>query len=273
MICKCLKCEKIFESRHRKKYCNMNCYKSSAQFVETQKKAIIAMSGKESREKTAKALTKKKEIKCLNCNKVFLAKLSKIKNGRKFCSRICYRTYMAERFDRWIANPEKLNKLPQCFDEFLDQDELHCLVVGCNWVGQYLSLHMNQTHGVSAIQFKKMVGFNLKTGVIGKKLSIMLSKRENVGVALTCDKNTAINNGAVEKSKEAHGYKSLEGKEHFIKSKIIYQENYLNNPDKLTCINCGKEFFKKNYSGIQKYCSFKCRSKYYYDRNKMKGMK
>ena len=66
---------------------------------------------------------------------------AKIKNRnyiKKFCSKDCRRLHYAERFDRWVANPETL-ALPQCYDEFLMQEELPCLIDGCEWKGKHLA--------------------------------------------------------------------------------------------------------------------------------------
>ena len=83
---------------------------------------------------------------------------------------------MAKRFDRWIANPQTL-ALPQAYDEFLTGEELPCLVEGCNWRGQWLSLHMNYTHGVPADEFKRAAGFNLKSGIISGPMREALAQR------------------------------------------------------------------------------------------------
>lgn len=80
-------------------------------------------------------------------------------------------------FDRWVANPEGM-ALPQCYDEFLDREELACVVEGCDWKGKSLTLHMNQAHGVRADEFKRAAGFNLSTGVIAKPLAESLREEE-----------------------------------------------------------------------------------------------
>ena len=73
--------------------------------------------------------------------------------------------------------------LPQAFDEFLTSDVLPCLVEGCDWKGHHLSMHMNQTHGVTAENFKKLAGFNLGSGIVSAPLHQHYCERDHVGIA------------------------------------------------------------------------------------------
>jgi len=146
----CPTCGKTFESRYRgKKYCTLECYSKSPELLERLKLKHI---------RTGENTT------CIECGKEFYVKKSRSQRGSgKYCSTICYRKFMEKRFDRWIASPEKLS-LPQNYDEFLTLQELPCLVEGCEWRGNFLSLHMNFTHGIARREFKKIAGFNLKSG-------------------------------------------------------------------------------------------------------------
>jgi hypothetical protein len=171
---------------------------------------------------------------------------------RKFCSMICYRKYMAERFDRWIANPQRVN-LPQAYDEFLTQEELPCLVEGCDWTGHNLSCHMNFAHGVTADQFKEAAGFNVSTGVISPELHLAMSQRkQNAGGRAD---NFQYNGPYVPPKRKLR----REGKEHHAKSSALARQGPPRGTE--SCRACGKDI-PQPPMGRRLYCSLKCRSAY-----------
>jgi hypothetical protein len=160
---KCQTCKKVFPSaRPDKKFHNTDCYIKSPQFA-----AMIKELGKR---RTANRQTKN----CLECGVEFPRKQSDWDAGMRFHNKLCRRAYQAKRFDRWIASPETI-ALPQNYDEFLTDNILSCLVEGCRWAGHNLSIHMNRTHGLDALNFKVQAGFNLRTGVISAPMSEKMS--------------------------------------------------------------------------------------------------
>ncbi len=263
----CKTCGKMFESRIDKMFCSMDCYTKSDQFKEMlaeNRKKIIPEAPELSaamRAQIAAKLKKGQDVPCLECGTEFYQKRpSKGKPARKFCSTSCYRSYLAKRFDRWVANPEGL-ALPQCYDEFLDKEELACVVEGCDWHGQSLTLHMNQAHGIRADEFKRAAGFNLSTGVIAKPLAVALRERELLGVA--ANMNDADRSAALALSQEALAanpirYRSLEGREHAKKARAM-----LGAGPQRTCDGCGTLFQQSTPMGKAKYCSLKCRDNAY----------
>ena len=263
----CKTCGKMFESRIDKMFCSMDCYTKSKQFMDMlaeNRKKIMPEAPELSaamRAQIAAKLQKGQNVQCLECGAEFYQKRpSKGKPARKFCSTICYRSYLAKRFDRWVANPEGM-ALPQCYDEFLDREELACVVEGCDWKGKHLTLHMNQAHGVRADEFKRAAGFNLSTGVIAKPLAEALREREVVGVAANMD--DADRAAALALSQEALAanqirYRSLEGREHAKKARAM-----LGPGPQRTCSGCGKVFQQSTPMGKALYCSRECRDNAY----------
>jgi hypothetical protein len=207
-------------------------------------------------------------IECLECQAEIYKKKSQ---KRKYCSFVCYRAYMAKRFDRWVANPEKM-ALPQCYDEFLDREELPCLIEGCDWVGKHLTLHTNYTHGIKARDFKRAVGFNLGTGVIGKDLAEWFQKRDYQGVASWTDENYQKNLAMLAANRPTPNvsYRSMEGKEHGRKAQALL--SFSPGP-KRDCLGCGRTFQQAKTAGKQKYCTAPCRDAHYAAENKVKKPK
>jgi hypothetical protein len=164
---------------------------------------------------------------------------------------------MTKRFDRFIANPQGM-ALPQCYDEFLDKTELSCPFDNCNWVGKHLSLHVNQTHGVNALNFKRAMGFNLSTGVISKDLAEDLRKRDLVGVAMQ-QYDTPLEK-AKNKISNIVKYVSLESIEHQKKSRFVLMSEV---GCLRVCIGCGVEFNQSSIFGKALYCSKRCRADTY----------
>ena len=264
----CKTCNKMFESRIDKMYCSMDCYMKSAQFREIQSKYWAPSD--EAREKISAKLRKGKDVPCIECGAEFYQKPpSKGSPSRKFCSKTCYRTYLAKRFDRWVANPEGM-ALPQCYDEFLDREKLACVVDGCDWHGQHLTLHMNQAHGVRADEFKRAAGFNLSTGVIARPLAEALRERKVTGVAAAHmdDADRAALCALAQEALAANPirYSSLEGREHRKKARAM-----LGPGPHRTCTGCGKVFQQRSPMGKALYCSHECRDSAYAEQRRQRA--
>lgn len=199
------------------------------------------------------------DVDCLECGQSFYQKPAcKTARAKKFCCRVCYRSYAAKRFDRYVANPESM-ALPQCYDEFLDRDELRCLIEGCDWHGLHLSIHMNQTHGIRADELKRAAGFNLGTGVVARPLAERLQARSLRGVGVLRDLDAWMLGQAVLQQKGYIRYKSLEGREHQYKARAL-----LSGPGpERQCKGCGKVFQQTSVFGRTLYCTFQCRDYHY----------
>jgi len=257
----------MFSSRNTQKiYCSLKCYTSSTQFkamLATNREKIIPTApelSREMREKIAAKLRRGEMVPCLECGIEVYRKRCHI-GKRKFCTTVCYRAYMAKRFDRWIANPESL-ALPQCYDEFLDREELPCIVEGCGWRGKALTLHVNQAHGIRADEFKRAAGFNLGTGVIARPLAEILQGREKQGVAGPLlgafDRSAGLPKNFVR-------YWSIEAREHRAKNRALAGYGPLR-----TCRSCGVKFQQSTPFGKAVYCTRVCRDDDYARAAKMK---
>lgn len=251
----CKGCGIKFESRREAKFCGVKCYTGSSQFsqmlADSREKSMTPYSIA----KRAESLRRGEGKPCLECGTDVYAKKSE--KTKKFCSKLCYRAYMAKRFDRQIAAPEKI-ALPQAYDEFLTKEELPCLVEGCEWKGKHLSLHMNQMHGVTAEEFKRAAGFNRSSGIISRPLSKLLSERKKTGVAADSDAR-ALGDGFRGQSYVLK-YASLEGKEHRAKSMAISRGTP--GPERC-CEGCGTMFTQSSPMGRAKYHSKECRAAHY----------
>jgi len=262
----CPTCNQTFFSRRPKKFCGLRCYVNSSQF----KEHSVGNFERINRSRVARGAPDE-PLPCVHCGKP----LPNRKVSRKYCNQRCYRAFMAGRFDRWIANPQTL-ALPQAYDEFLSQSELPCLVEGCDWVGKQLSNHMNSAHGVRARDFKMLAGFNLTTGVVSAETAEALASRSHIHDAPGVRQpNTKGKQGT---------YKSLEGREHSLKSRSIadFSEANIRNSQRLstpeakqamreliartranqperrsTCLQCEKTFTYRNMKA-PKYCGESC---------------
>lgn len=241
----CKECGKAFESKHPKIYCSMECFAHSDDM-----KLHLAANNEKKKNEVA--------VKCLHCSKAFVEKASR---KSKFCSRFCYRSYLAERFDRWIASPENIENL-QNYDEFLLQEKLPCLIDGCDWEGKNLSMHLNFHHGITAGEFKKLAGFNKKTGLVSPSLSEHLSNREHLQ-----DKELMAHRMLAFKYRGEPTERELrkEGREHHKKSRILSGPG----PSR-TCGCCGKTFTQTTVFGLAKYCSPKCQQETHIAKNAAK---
>lgn len=253
---KCGNCRREFFSRSKKKYCTLFCYTSSDQYKKMMAENIIKARSPEAIEKRAKSSRKGFSVACLECGKEFYTKRYRV---RRFCSFPHYRAYMNKRYDRFMANPESI-ALPQCYDEFLDREELKCIIGDCTWEGRHLSVHVNQAHGILANEFKKMTGFNLSSGLVSKDLSLSLSKREMRGVALDhIEKQRAAAKVAQEGWRKSKSQPSLEAVEHRKKSRILMGPG----PEQ-SCRECGATFRRMCSAGRSLYCSIPCRTRSYH---------
>ena len=238
----CKECGKAFESKHPKIYCSMDCFAHSDSMK-------IHLASNNEKKKNDVAIT------CLYCSKSFVEKASR---KSKFCSKFCYRSYLAERFDRWIASPENIENL-QNYDEFLLQEKLPCLIDGCDWEGKNLSMHLNFHHGITAGEFKKLAGFNKSTGLVSPSLSEHLSNREHLQ-----DKELMAHRmlGIKYRGEQTERELRKEGVEHHKKSRILSGPG----PSR-KCNCCGKTFTQTTVFGRAKYCSPKCQQEFHIAKN------
>lgn len=257
----CKHCKKEFYSRTAKIYCSMKCYTSSEQFHRHAESIHKKSLGLQSRAKQCLTARKGKDVPCLECGEIFYQKRkTKTTKPKKFCNRTCYRAYFAKRFDRWVANPEKM-ALPQCYDEFLDKQELSCVVEDCSWRGVHLTMHMNTTHGVSADEFKRATGFNLSTGVIARPLAETLRDRALVGVGLNqFPLKESLDLAHAAQAANPIRYRGKEASEHAVKSRALSLQEV--GPER-ECLGCGVTFNQSSIFGRTLYCSFSCRDEAY----------
>lgn len=196
----------------------------------------------------------KVEVTCRNCGVKWIE--SALRKHR-FCSTICYRRYMAGRFDRWMASPQSIS-LPQSFDEFMGQEELPCLVAGCDWTGMHLGAHVNFAHGIPASEFKRAAGFNLKTGLVTEALSELISSRPHLQGGISPETRFAKGDAPLAL---VRGYRSLEGREHYAKSRAL-MFGVVEMPPKV-CRQCGIEFIPTPLAWGTKFCGAPCRNAWY----------
>ena len=250
----CPTCGGMFKSRGtaKKLFCDMKCYTASPGFKKMIAENCLNNASKATGKPPAGYTPTYKN--CIECGTEFQTKPS---SNSKYCSKMCYRKYMTKRFDRWIASPQKI-ALPQAFDEFLTSEVLPCLVEGCDWKGHHLSGHMNQTHGVTARNFKKLAGFNLGSGIVSAPLHEALCERDHVGVATDGSRFNMYRSGVEQKRTQ---YKSLEGKEHRAKTNAL--KNETEEKPVRVCTGCGVEFRQSSHFGRKLFHSFECRDAYY----------
>jgi hypothetical protein len=202
-----------------------------------------------------------KYVNCLDCGAQIYEKPS---CSRRFCNQICYRSYRASRFDRHVGNPATIEGM-QAYDEFLDQDELSCIVDGCEWHGRHLSLHVNFAHGITAEDFKMLAGFNLSSGIIAKPTAELYSARALTGVALaTYD---AAQRSQAQKPRD---YYSREASEHMMKARAIAADTP--GPERV-CRGCGVTFQQSTPMGKALYCTKDCRGSHYAQLSKVPNPK
>lgn len=227
----CEGCGNEFRSYYAKKFCSNSCYVSTPYHA-----ALMDEHRRMSAEARGVVIGERVKKKCPNCGKEKEFLVCDHKRGRRFCSRLCSREWYSKRYDRWVAEPKDAT-IPSNYDEFLAQNELPCLIVGCDWVGRSLGYHVNKEHGITADEFKKMCGFNKTTGLVCPELSRELSER-TVGDPTINEK--------VERPKNYDRYtRRLEAKEHWLKARLV-------NMRPIKCISCGDYFESFAYNA--RYC-------------------
>jgi hypothetical protein len=203
-------CGKQFTSLKKdRKYCSMKCYASTPEF-RARAASSVENANKHYRPKSRAGDT----VLCAHCGKEMYRTLTQIKRKKKTCSLVCYRQYMAARFDRAVGVAISYKDL-QGYDEFLLQDKLPCLVEGCDWEGHNLSLHMNLTHSIKEEDFKRMAGFNLSTGVVSASMADHLQARGNQGHPESLNYRQALD------SPGRNLYRSKECREHMSKASLL----------------------------------------------------
>ena len=256
----CLQCGQMFQSRSpTKKYCGMACYTSSPQFRAMIKRNRTLNAAQ--RRKISETLRTGEYVPCLECGETIYKKRSQ--RTKKYCSKACYRAYMAKRFDRWIANPQQM-ALPQCYDEFMIEDELPCLIGGCGWVGRHLGGHVQLAHGILADDFKRAAGFNISTGLVGFELHKLLVET-NTGKG---DRERVIAAAEGSYRRNPRGYYSSEAREHHAKARALMGHGPM-----VSCQGCGTIFQQSTPFGRAKYCNTECRDQTYKEQRLWKTVK
>lgn len=195
----CQTCGKPYESKTNAFFCSLACYNKSEQFR-------LMLSN------MALAQQNRIDFNCIHCGKNCSTKASR---GRhRFCSKACYRLFLADRYDRWIASPQSI-ALPQGYDEFMAQNVLPCLVDGCDWSGHHLSAHADQVHGIKSRDLKRAAGFNYSTGLVSMPLHRRLvESNAGKGAPRLFEQGPTTDNNP-------DGYFSLERKEHRQKMRLL----------------------------------------------------
>lgn len=260
----CPTCNEMFKSRTKDKiYCSMKCYHASDKFKEHLANNRILSLTPEARARLAETNRTGVERPCVGCGKPMYVKNCK-KDQNTYCSHACYRSYMDNRFERNQVTPE-LKSLPKDYQEFLDDNILECIVKGCNWKGQHLSLHCNLAHGITADTFKRLAGFNLGEGIIGADLANRLRARETFGVALDPmnrgDLQKALDVQRENREKGVPQYVSLQAKENRARSRQYTLISKVG-PGRL-CVGCGLPFVQSTPFGRAMYCTIECRDQDY----------
>lgn len=253
----CATCGKTFESVYpRRKFCSVRCCVSNPKWRAHVRKNAAKASAAAVLKITGHNLMPRVEITCLSCGIKQMRVHSE--RTRRFCNPRCYRQYMSKRFDRWIAAPQTI-ALPQGYDEFLTQNELPCLIEGCDWVGQRLGNHVNFTHGISATEFKRAAGFNLHSGLCTPATSEMLASLPHTQDNPFGD---AVGNRGWLLVPPIRNYASLEGREHMQKARALTAASPAPTPIRI-CQGCGRDFRPSPLAYMAKFCTFKCRGQWY----------
>jgi endogenous inhibitor of DNA gyrase (YacG/DUF329 family) len=258
----CKKCGGYFRaSSPGKLFCSFDCYAGSDQFqTMTRDNARRINEGRRAAAGAADPTSATVMVTCQHCGVVRARPFAQ--RARQFCNRRCRGGFYAARFDRWIANPESI-ALPQNYDEFLDRDELPCVIEGCGWSGIHLSQHCNHVHGVAADQLKEMLGFNHKTGLCGRAYSEYLAARPGMGAHLVPFGPGRPPPGGPRCAIRA------EAREHSRKASALKANTV--DPDKppIPCRRCGTPV-PQRVIGRALYCGLDCRAALYRDRNRAK---
>jgi len=193
-------------------------------------------------------------FECKNCGTVVHTR----HKNRKYCSQKCYRADYAKRFDAPPLTADDIVK-PDSYGDFLLGDRLPCLVVGCNWTGKHLSLHVNLAHGMNAEQFKQAAGFNQTTGVVTNEISVKMSLHRHQNKDLPFEPGCPSMRGVPRKPRRFNT-NSGEAAER----RKAAKKRLKNVPGKKRkCRVCGTEFQTKYLGQSKLYCTTKCRSAWY----------
>ncbi len=261
----CHQCGCRFRSYSNKSYCSFQCYRVSAVFKARTREQINQVNARQraaagADDPTCPTVT----TTCPACSKETVRPFGK--RDRRFCSKVCKRQFFADRFDRWIANPESI-ALPRNYDEFLTRDELPCLVAGCDWVGRNLGIHANHAHGITADRLKELAGFNKGTGLVTPELSRHLAERPCLtdpnrvaSFVVNRPDPTTLGNRAGRQPR-------LEAKEHWQKVNALKVATHeaADKPAR-ECRHCGGPV-PQPAIGARYYCNDTCRNRYYHDRH------
>lgn len=247
----CKVCKRIFRSFGARLYCSMDCYTHDPEAMERLRKRSKADA--EKRRAAAGLPPGPIKTECRQCGTEVVAKcLSKV---RKFCGKTCQRRWYAERFDRWIANPESI-ALPQNYDEFFTRETLPCPVAGCSWEGKSLGYHVNVAHGVTADRMRELLGCNRKTGLCTPDVSDFRSQLAR----------QLIQDGILAPLADISMYRQPR---HDVRREGIERQKKVSaelvttpSGRKLPCRNCGKEV-DQMLIGQRLYCDDRCRSEWY----------
>jgi len=241
----CPTCGDSFKSKRKaKKYCSLGCFLNDPKTAETLRQNNEA---------------KKSRDECPICGKEKRA-------ARTTCSRQCWRVYLSERFDRWIASPSQI-ALPQNFDEFLSQETLPCLVDGCEWIGDRLGQHINMVHGITAEEFKSLAGFNKRSGLVSieesrrmSNLASQLFSEGRIGQSFA-EYLASVKDGEIDAPKATAPKATLEYVEHRTKSITLRTRKTKTR----TCDICDAKYETFGHAHNSKYCSVGCRKAAYKD--------
>ena len=170
----CKTCSIQFDSKVARTFCSVKCRAADPEF-----RAVLTANLSKPKERNG-PLPAGIVQPCVSCSKEIYLTATDRKRGKKACSRSCWRAWLADRFDRAIAQVQTINAVTG-YDAFLSQDKLTCLVDGCVWSGADLSLHCNMAHGITAEKLKELAGFNRNTGVVSGPLARLYESRGNVG--------------------------------------------------------------------------------------------
>ena len=248
----CRTCGVTFRSFGARYFCSMACYTRSPEFkaraaANNERKTAMACArrGLQPNERTA--------CVCIRCRMPFTVPC--LKARRQFCGKDCRRRYYAERFDRWVADPQSI-ALPQCYDEFFTREVLTCPIAGCTWEGVRLGIHANIVHGLTAERLRELMGCNRGTGLCTSAESAERSKvAKRIGLA-------AFGKHWPNGHKKPRGDLRLEAKEHALKARVLAAEEIAETPVRRICVGCGV-LFGQAKMGYQKWCSRTCRNRFY----------
>lgn len=256
----CKRCGCLFRSASPSKvFCSMGCYLGSDEFqTMVRENAKRINETKRAAAGSADPTKATVVVVCQHCGGE--RELPFSRRSQRFCNKRCRRGFYAARFDRWIANPESI-ALPQNYDEFLDRDELPCVIEGCGWVGPHLSQHCNHVHGVNAAQLKEMLGFNKGTGLCGRAFSAFLAGRPNQDMIKEFRHTGPI-------PQRPHDLRA-EGRERARKASSLMANSIDPSKPPKPCRHCGKPV-PQMVMGVAYYCDVACRDAVYRGRNRAK---